>query len=52
VVIDETKFRKKTGYSIHIFKLHQVNYFDCIEREQELQNVTYQEILYILKEFS
>jgi hypothetical protein len=28
-----------------------VNYFDCIEGEQELQNATYQGILHVLKEF-
>jgi hypothetical protein len=32
-------------------KLHQVNYFDCTEEKQELQNATYQEILHVLKEF-
>jgi hypothetical protein len=36
VVVDETKFGKKTGYGIHISKLHQINYFNCIEEEQEL----------------
>jgi hypothetical protein len=51
VAVDETKFRKRTRYSIHMSKLHQVNYFNCTEGKQELQNATYQEILHVLKEF-
>jgi hypothetical protein len=51
MAVDETKFRKRTGYGIHMSKLRQVNYFDCTEEEQELQNATYQEILHVLKEF-
>jgi hypothetical protein len=36
VAVDETKFEKRTGYGIHMSKLHQVNYFNCREEEQEL----------------
>jgi hypothetical protein len=51
VIVDETKFGKRTDYSIHMSKLHQVNYFDYTEGEQKLQNATYQRILHVLKEF-
>jgi hypothetical protein len=36
VTVDETKFEKRTSYSIYMSKLHQVNYFNCTEGEQEL----------------
>jgi hypothetical protein len=49
IFVDETLKNNIVGHSIFCKKNSKYNYYSCIEREQTLQNATYQEILHLLK---